>query len=43
MSVYEDRSFSYWISSCRFKDANGTPKRTAKRGFRTKEEAEEQE
>lgn len=40
MSVYEDRSSGCWISSCRFKDANGTPKRTTKRGFKTREEAE---
>lgn len=43
MSVYEDRSSGCWISSCRFKDANGTPKKTTKRGFSTKKEAEEWE
>lgn len=43
MSIYRDKSGNCWISSCRFKDANGTPKRTTKRGFGTKEEAEEWE
>lgn len=43
MSVYRDKSGNCWISSCRFKNANGTPKRTTKRGFKTKEEAEEWE
>lgn len=43
MSVYEDRSSGCWISSCRFKDINGTPKRTTKRGFSTKKDAEDWE
>lgn len=43
MSVYEDRSSGCWISSCRFKDINGSPKRTTKRGFKTRGEAEEWE
>lgn len=43
MSVYKDRFAGCWISSCRFKDANGMPKRTTKRGFNTKNEAEEWE
>lgn len=40
MSVYENRSAGCWLSCCRFKDINGTPKRTTKRGFKTKEETE---
>lgn len=43
MSVYEDKPARCWVSSCRFKDINGTPKRTTKRGFKTKGEAEEWE
>lgn len=43
MSIYRDGTNNCWISFCRFKDANGTSKRTTKRGFRTKEEAEEWE
>lgn len=43
MNIYKDKARNCWTSSCRFKDANGTPKRTTKRGFRTKEEAEEWE
>lgn len=43
MSIYRDKTRGCWVSSCRFKDANGTPKRTTKRGFNTKEEAEEWE
>lgn len=43
MSIYRDKTNVCWISSCRFKDINGTPKRTTKRGFKTKEEAEEWE
>ena len=43
MSIYKDKARNCWISSCRFKDANGTAKRTTKRGFKTKEEAEEWE
>ncbi|WP_428994010.1 Arm DNA-binding domain-containing protein [Adlercreutzia equolifaciens] len=43
MSIYRDKSDNCWISSCRFKDANGTPKITTKRGFETKEEAGEWE
>lgn len=39
MSVYKDRATDSWIVSCRFKDINGTPKRTTKRGFKTEEEA----
>lgn len=43
MSVYEDRLSGCWISSCRFKDINGTPKRTTKRDFSTKKDAEDWE
>lgn len=43
MSIYRDKANGGWISSCRFKDANGKPKRTTKRAFKTKEEAEEWE
>lgn len=43
MSIYRDKAHSCWVSACRFRDANGTPKRTTKRGFKTKEEAEEWE
>lgn len=43
MTVYRNKTETNWISSCRFKDANGTPKRTTKRGFITKEDAEEWE
>lgn len=43
MSVYEDKPAGCWVSSCRFKDLNGVAKRTTKRGFKTKEEAEEWE
>lgn len=43
MSVYKDRATDSWIVSCRFKDINGTPKRTTKRGFKTRGEAEEWE
>lgn len=43
MTVYRNKAETNWISSCRFKDANGAPKRTTKRGFKTKEEAEEWE
>lgn len=43
MTAYRDKSGTTWVSSCRFKDANGTPKRTTKRGFSTKEEAEDWE
>lgn len=43
MSIYRDKAKGCWVSSCRFKDANGTPKRTTKRGFGTKKEAEEWE
>ena len=43
MSAYRDKARNCWVSSCRFKDANGIPKRTTKRGFKTKEEAEEWE
>lgn len=43
MSIYRDKAKGCWVSSCRFKDANGIPKRTPKRGFRTKAEAEEWE
>lgn len=41
MSIYRDKANSGWIFSCRFKDANGKPKRATKRGFKTKEEAED--
>lgn len=40
MSVYKDKASDCWFVSCRFKDINGTPKRTTKRGFKTEEEAE---
>lgn len=43
MSIYRDKARGCWVSACRFKDANGSPKRTTKRGFKTKEEAEEWE
>ena len=43
MSIYKDKARGCWTSSCRFKDMNGIPKRTTKRGFKTKEEAEEWE
>lgn len=43
MTVYRNKAETNWISSCRFKDANGKPKRTTKRGFGSKEEAEEWE
>lgn len=41
MSIYKDKARGCWTSSCRFKDMNGIPKRTTKRGFKTKEEAKE--
>ena len=43
MTTYRDKSSNYWISSCRFKDVNGMSKRTTKRGFKTRKEAEEWE
>lgn len=43
MSVYRDKTSNSWITSCRFRDTNGAPKRTTKRGFKTKEEAKEWE
>lgn len=43
MSIYKEKARNCRISSCRFKDMNATPKQTTKRGFKTKEEAEEWE
>lgn len=43
MSIYRDQTRACWVSSCRFKDINGTTKRSIERGFKTKEEAGEWE
>lgn len=36
MSICRDKTRGCWISNCRFKDINGLPKRTTKRGFSRK-------
>lgn len=40
MCVNKDRKTNTWTANVRFKDSNGISKRTTKRGFKTRDEAE---
>lgn len=43
MGVYRGKAKGTWYSTCRFKDQNGDPRRTTRRGFETEEKAREWE